>query len=81
MSGMSIGLCDMIIPKEKEELITAARWRSKSGVEHRKGFNYGRGAANMIIDIWTDTNDKLTNKLFDVLEENDDHETNARGKN
>ena len=26
----------------------------------------------MIIDIWTDTNDKLTNKLFEVLEENDD---------
>ena len=25
----------------------------------------------MIIDIWTDTNDKLTNKLFEVLEEND----------
>ena len=40
--------------------------------KYRKGLITEGERYNMIIDIWTDTNDKLTNKLFEVLEENDD---------
>ncbi len=73
LSGMSIGLTDMIIPQEKEGMIATAR-KEIEGVEakHRKGLITEGERYNMIIDIWTDTNDKLTNRLFDVLEDNAD---------
>ena len=72
-SGMSIGLCDMIIPEGKADMIAAARAEIEEvEKKHRKGLITEGERYNMIIDIWTDTNDKLTNKLFDVLEENDD---------
>jgi DNA-directed RNA polymerase subunit beta' len=72
-SGMSIGLCDMIIPQDKAGMVAKAR-EEIDGVEakHRKGLITEGERYNMIIDIWTDTNDKLTNKLFHVLEMNDD---------
>jgi len=72
-SGMSIALCDMIIPQDKQGMVAAAR-KEIEGVEdkHRKGLITEGERYNMIIDIWTDTNDRLTNKLFDVLEKNDD---------
>ena len=72
-SGMSIGLCDMIIPLDKSDMVASAR-NEIEGVEakHRKGLITEGERYNMIIDIWTDTNDKLTNKLFEVLEKNDD---------
>ena len=73
LSGMSIGLCDMIIPLDKGDMIVAARKEIEDvEAKHRKGLITEGERYNMIIDIWTDTNDKLTNKLFDVLENNDD---------
>ena len=72
-SGMSIGLCDMIIPQDKGEMIESARGEIGSvEAKYQKGLITEGERYNMIIDIWTDTNDKLTNKLFDVLEKNDD---------
>jgi DNA-directed RNA polymerase subunit beta' len=73
LSGMSIGLCDMIIPQEKTEMIGSAR-EEIEGVEqkYKRGLITEGERYNMIIDIWTDTNDRLTNRLFDVLEQNDD---------
>jgi len=73
LSGMSIALSDMIIPQEKGEMIGAAR-KEIEGVEgkYKKGLITEGERYNMIIDIWTDTNDKLTNRLFDALKKNDD---------
>ena len=72
-SGMSIGLSDMIIPEGKSEMVAKARAEIEEIEEkYRKGLITEGERYNMIIDIWTDTNDKLTNKLFEVLEENDD---------
>ena len=72
-SGMSIGLTDMIIPPDKAEMVAAARAEIEDvEAKHRKGLITEGERYNMIIDIWTDTNDRLTNKLFEVLEENDD---------
>ncbi|VGO20556.1 DNA-directed RNA polymerase subunit beta' [Pontiella sulfatireligans] len=73
LSGMSIGLSDMIIPQDKGEMIAVAR-KNIEGVDakHQKGLITEGERYNMIIDIWTDTNDRLTNKLFEVLENNDD---------
>ena len=72
-SGMSIGLSDMIIPEGKSEMVAKARAEIEEIEEkYKKGLITEGERYNMIIDIWTDTNDKLTNKLFEVLEENDD---------
>jgi DNA-directed RNA polymerase subunit beta' len=72
-SGMSIGLTDMIIPLDKAELVEASRNEiTRVEEKYRKGLITEGERYNMIIDIWTDTNDRLTNKLFEVLEENDD---------
>ncbi|MCF7847379.1 MAG: DNA-directed RNA polymerase subunit beta' [Kiritimatiellales bacterium] len=73
ISGMSIGLSDMIIPVEKPEHIAKAR-KEIDGVEdkYRKGLITEGERYNMIIDIWTDANDKITARLFDALEKNDD---------
>jgi len=72
-AGISIGLSDMIIPPEKPELIAKARQAIKAvDAKYQKGLITGGERYNMVIDIWTDTNDKLTNKLFSVLERNED---------
>ena len=72
-AGISIGLSDMIIPPEKAEIIAAAR-KTISAVEdkYKKGLITDGERYNMVIDQWTDANDKLTAKLFSALERNDD---------
>ncbi len=72
-AGISIGLSDMIIPPEKEELIATARKTIREVEEkYKKGLITDGERYNMVIDIWTDANDKLTGKLFSALERNDD---------
>ncbi|MGE4490578.1 MAG: DNA-directed RNA polymerase subunit beta', partial [Kiritimatiellales bacterium] len=72
-AGVSIGLSDMIIPPEKAELIGTAR-KAINEVEdkYKKGLITDGERYNMVIDIWTDANDKLTGKLFSTLERNED---------
>ena len=79
-AGVSIGLSDMIIPPEKADLMAAAR-KEINDVEdkYKKGIITDGERYNMVIDQWTDANDKLTNKLFSSLERNDD-EVNAASK-
>ena len=66
--GLSFNLNDVIIPKEKEELVEKAVEEVKSVMD-----NYGMGLItnneryNQIIDIWTHTNSKLTNILMERL--------------
>ena len=66
--GLSIGLDDIKIPKEKEELIQSA----KKEVEQVRS-NYMVGLItdneryNQVIDIWTRINSQLTSTLMDSL--------------
>jgi DNA-directed RNA polymerase subunit beta' len=66
--GLSFNLADVIIPKEKDELILKAN----AEVEDVKA-NYNMGLItnneryNQIIDIWTHTNSRLTNILMERL--------------
>jgi len=79
-AGISIGLSDMIIPPEKAELIAAARKEIRTVEDkYKKGLITDGERYNMVIDQWTDANDKLTNKLFTALERNDDP-VNANSK-
>jgi len=79
-AGISIALSDMIIPPEKPELIGKARKAIREIEEkYKKGLITDGERYNMVIDQWTDANDKLTVKLFSALERNDDP-INAQSK-
>ncbi len=72
-AGISIGLSDMVIPPEKAGLIATARKSIREVEEkYKKGLITDGERYNMVIDIWTDANDKLTSKLFIALERNED---------
>jgi len=80
-AGISIGLSDMIVPAEKQELIAGAR-KSIREVEdkYKKGLITDGERYNMVIDIWTDANEKLTSRLFNDLESNADPYDDAPGR-
>jgi DNA-directed RNA polymerase subunit beta' len=66
--GLSFNLDDIIIPKEKEELVEKAQ---ASVVEVMENYNMGlitnNERYNQIIDIWTRTNSRLTHTLMEQL--------------
>ena len=66
--GLSFNLDDIIIPKEKQELVDKAE---ANVVEVMENYNMGlitnNERYNQIIDIWTRTNSRLTNTLMDQL--------------
>lgn len=66
--GLSFNLQDIIIPKEKDELIAKAQDEVSDVVGHYEmGLITNNERYNQIIDIWTHTNSKLTNVLMDQL--------------
>ncbi|MCI4668569.1 MAG: DNA-directed RNA polymerase subunit beta' [Bacteroidia bacterium] len=73
VGGLSFGLDEVIVPKEKDELIDDA----KSQIEE-VWMNYNMGLIteneryNQVIDIWTQTNSKLTDTLMNQLENDKD---------
>jgi len=70
-AGVSIGIDDMIIPKEKGQEIKAAE-KEIGDVEkqYRKGVITPGERYNKIIDIWTHATDKISNVMLQTLEAN-----------
>lgn len=70
-AGISIAMSDMIIPKEKEELIENSR-KEVTDVErqYRNGSITEGERYNKIIDIWTHATDNISDALFKALEYN-----------
>lgn len=67
--GLSFNLQDIIIPKEKDELILKAKVEVDEITNHYEmGLITNNERYNQIIDIWTHTNSKLTNTLMTQLE-------------
>ena len=70
-AGASIGINDMIIPKEKATLIESAQ---KQIVEvqkqYRRGIITDGERKNKLQDIWTHTGEEIANALFRTLEHN-----------
>ncbi|REG79378.1 DNA-directed RNA polymerase subunit beta' [Algoriphagus antarcticus] len=68
--GLSMGLNDVIIPEEKEPMISKAKdevdevWNN-----YRMGLITDNERYNQVIDIWTRTNSHLTNNLMKQMEE------------
>lgn len=71
-AGASIGINDMIIPKEKVSLIESAQ---KQIVEvqkqYRRGIITDGERKNKLQDIWTHTGEEITNALYRTLEHNE----------
>ncbi len=71
--GLSFNLRNVIIPKEKEELIKQANEEVEEVLaNYNMGFITNNERYNQIIDIWTHTNSALTNKLMYQLSKDED---------
>ena len=72
-SGCSIGVDDMIIPKEKDQEIEAAHKLIREvDKQYRKGVITPGERYNKIIDIWTHCTDQISNVMIKTLERNQD---------
>ena len=71
-AGVSIGITDMIIPKEKElQLANAYKQIKQVEQQYRNGIITDGERYNKIIDIWTHAGDEISNVMFRTLEHND----------
>jgi DNA-directed RNA polymerase subunit beta' len=70
-SGVSIGIDDMIVPKERDEQIDAAQKQIKEvEKQYRKGVITPGERYNKIVDIWTHCTDQISGVMFKTLEAN-----------
>ncbi len=70
-SGCSIGIDDMIIPKEKDQEIAAAQKQiAEVEKQYRRGIITPGERYNKIIDIWTHCTDQISNVMIRTLEQN-----------
>jgi DNA-directed RNA polymerase subunit beta' len=71
-AGASIGINDMIIPKEKAALVESAQKQiAEVQKQYRRGIITDGERKNKVQDIWTHTGEELANALFRTLEHND----------
>ncbi len=67
--GLSVSIGDVIIPREKEDIIGKAS-REVENVQNQyyRGFITNGERYNKVIDIWTRTTNKVAERLFDALQ-------------
>ncbi|MGA2179789.1 MAG: DNA-directed RNA polymerase subunit beta', partial [Verrucomicrobiota bacterium] len=70
-SGASIGIDDMIVPKERDQEIDVAQKQIKEvEKQYRKGVITPGERYNKIVDIWTHCTDMISSVMFRTLEAN-----------
>ncbi len=70
-AGISIGMVDMIIPPEKEEIVAKARGEvGEVNNQYRQGVITDDERYNKIIDIWTRATEETSNAMYQAIEEN-----------
>ncbi len=70
-AGVSIGIDDMIIPKEKNQEIKVAQEQiNEVEKQYRKGVITPGERYNKIVDIWTHCTDQIANVMVKTLEHN-----------
>src|SRR5687767_906734 len=70
--GCSIGIDDMIIPKEKSQEIEAAQKKiAEVEGQFNKGIITDGERYNKVVDIWTSATDQIAKQVFAKLENND----------
>ncbi len=72
-AGISISIADIIVPEDKEALIQESK---KKVLEIQQQFSAGllteQERYNKIIDIWTNTNNKLANGMMELMKNDKD---------
>jgi DNA-directed RNA polymerase subunit beta' len=70
-AGVSIGIDDMIIPKEKgQEIDTAQKQIAEVEKQHRKGVITSGERYNKIVDIWTHCTDQISGVMLRTFDQN-----------
>ena len=71
LAGISIGMSDMIIPHEKQDIIKTARDQvSEVDGQYRQGVITDGERYNKIVDIWTHATEEISNAMYTSIEEN-----------
>jgi DNA-directed RNA polymerase subunit beta' len=78
LAGVSIGLVDMIIPPEKNDIVVGARKQvAEVDRQYQQGVITDGERYNKIVDIWTHATDEISNAMYAAIEHNrDSDETN-----
>ena len=70
-AGISIGIQDMIVPKEKAGIVEEARGRLEEvNGQYKRGVITSGERYNKIIDIWTGATDEIASHMFSAMERN-----------
>ncbi len=70
-AGVSIGIDDMIIPKEKtQEIENAQKQIAEVEKQYRRGIITPGERYNKVVDIWTHCTDQISNVMLKTLEQN-----------
>ncbi|MFC1566692.1 DNA-directed RNA polymerase subunit beta' [bacterium] len=73
LAGISISLVDMLIPKEKQKIIDAAKKEVKDiQAQAQMGVITEAERYNKVIDIWTHVTDKIADMMFGELRKQED---------
>ena len=77
-AGISIGIEDMIVPKEKDQVIhESLKEVAEVEKQYRRGIITDGERYNKIIDIWTHATDRISNIMYAAMEHNNGkHELN-----
>ena len=71
LAGVSIGIEDMIIPKEKQGIVDGARAQvAEVDEQYQQGVITDGERYNKIVDIWTQATDEISNAMYRGIEEN-----------
>lgn len=69
--GLSFNLGDVIVPEDKDKMIQDANGQVEEVLSnYNLGFITNNERYNQIIDIWTHTNSRLTNRVMNQLKDN-----------
>jgi DNA-directed RNA polymerase subunit beta' len=69
-AGISIAIGDLIIPKDKEELVgQTEKLVDEIDSQYQRGLITGGERNNKIIDAWTHCTEKVADKMFDELKQ------------
>src|SRR5579863_10168158 len=70
-AGVSIGIDDMIVPKEKtQEISNAQKQIAEVEKQHRKGVITSGERYNKIVDIWTHCTDQISGVMLKTFDQN-----------
>jgi len=72
-AGISIGIDDMIVPKEKDQVIEESlKQVAEVEKQYRRGIITDGERYNKIIDIWTHATDRISNLMYSAMEFNNE---------